>query len=61
LSKFQRHGHSHLAFRGDGAHALTDVSTIGLAHVGVLAISPHLYTSVGYDSLNDFAPGRADQ
>lgn len=38
------------------AHAPADGYTIGLAHVGVLAISPHLYASVGYDPLKDFAP-----
>ena len=36
-----------------------DGYTIVLAHQGALTINPHLYANTGYDTLRDFARGRA--
>ena len=39
-----------------GAKAAPDGYTITLAYVGTLAINPHLYAKLAYDTLRDFAP-----
>ncbi len=38
------------------ARAEPDGYTIGFAHIGTLAINPHIYASVGYDPIKDFVP-----
>ena len=38
------------------ARAPADGYTIGLAHSGILSISPYVYKKVGYDPVKDFAP-----
>ncbi len=38
------------------AKSAPDGYTIGFAHQGTLAINPHIYQKLGYDTLADFAP-----
>lgn len=38
------------------AKSAPDGYTIGMGHTGTHAINPHLYPSLGYDPLKDFAP-----
>lgn len=38
------------------ARSAPDGYTLGFAHVGTHAINPHIYSSLGYDPVKDFAP-----
>src|SRR5690606_2880014 len=38
------------------SRATPDGNTIAFAHVGSLTINPHIYPTLGYDPIKDFAP-----